>query len=65
MEICFNGAPQEISDGTTISAFLAERNLRPAEVVAEVNDEILGPDDIGRLLRPQDRLNAFRIVAGG
>lgn len=45
--------------------FWRNRNLKPAEVVAEVNDEILGPDDLGRLLRPQDRLNAFRIVAGG
>lgn len=65
MEICFNGAPQEISSEMTVSAFLEERNLNPAEVVAEVNDEFLGLDDLSRPLRPQDRLNAFRIVAGG
>ncbi|MBS1371915.1 MAG: sulfur carrier protein ThiS [Lentisphaeria bacterium] len=65
MEICFNGTPQEVPAGTTVAEFLAKRNFKAAEVVAEVNDEILDADGLGIVLRERDFLNVFRIVAGG
>lgn len=65
MEICFNGTPQEVPAGTTVAEFLGKRNFRTAEVVAEVNNEILDADGFGVVLRERDSLNVFRIVAGG
>ena len=65
MKISFNGTPQEVADGTTVAEFLAGRGFKPAEVVAEVNGEILNAEELGRILGEGDALNAFRIVAGG
>ncbi|WP_294508106.1 sulfur carrier protein ThiS [uncultured Victivallis sp.] len=65
MKITFNGTPQEVADGTAVAEFLAGRGFKPAEVVAEINGEILNAEELGRVLGEGDALNAFRVVAGG
>jgi len=65
MEILWNGARQEIPDGTTVSELLAARGLKADTVVVELNDDISGAEEGGRALGAGDRLNVFRIVAGG
>ena len=65
MEIDWNGTRQEISDGTTISDLLATHGLNPDAVVVELNDEISDKEEATRILQPGDRVNVFRIVAGG
>ena len=65
MEIDWNGTRQEIPDGTTISDLLAMRGLNPDTMIVELNDEICDKDAGTRILQPGDRVNVFRIVAGG
>jgi len=65
MEILWNGARQEIPDGTTVSELLSAHGLSPDTVVAELNGDISGTEEGGRVLGAGDRLNVFRIVAGG
>jgi thiamine biosynthesis protein ThiS len=65
MEILWNEARREIPDGTTVSGLLAERGLSPDAVVVELNGEICGVEETARILAAGDRLNVFRIVAGG
>ncbi|MPM67059.1 hypothetical protein SDC9_113975 [bioreactor metagenome] len=65
MEILWNGVPREISGGITVAEFLAACGMKPEAVVVELNDEITGAEELCRRLNAGDRLNAFRIVAGG
>lgn len=65
MEILWNGTRREVSDGTTVAEFLTACGMKPEAVVVELNDEITGAEELSRLLKADDRLNAFRIVAGG
>lgn len=65
MEILWNEARQEIPGGTTVSELLAARGLSPDAVVVELNGEICGTKEAAHVLAAGDRLNVFRIVAGG
>ncbi len=65
MEILWNEARQEIADGATVSELLAARGLSPDAVVVELNGEICGANGNAHILAAGDRLNVFRIVAGG
>lgn len=65
MKICFNGTRQETVDGMTVAEFLTSQGFPPAGIVAEVNGEILGGEELGKTLAAGDVLNAFRIVSGG
>ncbi len=65
MEILWNEARQEIADGATVSELLAARGLSPDAVVVELNGEICGAKENAHILAAGDRLNVFRIVAGG
>lgn len=65
MEILWNGTPQEVPEGMAVSEFLAAHGLKPDAVVVELNDAIFGTEETGRALAAGDRLNVFRIVAGG
>ncbi len=54
------------TDATTVAAFLAERGVKPAEAVVELDGEIVAADATAATpLREGAELNMFRIVAGG
>jgi len=65
MEILWNGTRREISGRTTVSELLTAYGLPPDAVVIELNDEICEAKETARILAAGDRLNVFRIVAGG
>jgi sulfur carrier protein len=51
---------------STIEAFLRNQELLPRSVVVEHNGEAVAPSEFGqRQLKPGDRLEIVRIVAGG
>ena len=50
----------------SIQAFLVAQNLLPRSVVVEHNGEAVAPSEFSRRqLRPGDRLEIVKIVAGG
>ena len=65
--IIFNGKPAEIDTRITRCDFLQTQELEPAQVIVELNGEIVACNagEASPLLQPDDRLNVFRIVAGG
>jgi thiamine biosynthesis protein ThiS len=65
LKICFNGTWEETPTEISVAEFLKQRNLNAGEIIAEVNEAILGGDEFGITLKDQDHLNVFRVVAGG
>ncbi|MBR3223186.1 MAG: MoaD/ThiS family protein [Kiritimatiellae bacterium] len=65
MKIKYQGEEIETC-ATAVAAFLAERGVKPAEAVLELDGKIVAADAAaGTPLREGAELNAFRIVAGG
>ncbi len=66
-QILFNGKPVEIGVHTTLSDFLQAQGLDHAQVIVEWNGEIVewNAGEASPMLHSDDRLNVFRIVAGG
>jgi thiamine biosynthesis protein ThiS len=61
-----NGQPIEIQLPCSIEAFLVAQNLLPRSVVVELNGDAVAPSEFShRQLRPGDRLEIVKIVAGG
>jgi sulfur carrier protein len=61
-----NGEPVATQFPATIAQFLITQGLPPRSVVVEHNGEAVAPSEFSqRLLRPGDRLEIVRIVAGG
>ena len=63
-----NGRAVALPEGPSCSleAFLQSQGLRPKSVVVELNGDAVAPSEFaGRALRPGDRLEIVRIVAGG
>lgn len=66
MHIICNGQQQEIGAETTLSSLLDSLKLRPEAVVAEVNKNIIDPDQYDTLLlQDGDRVELIRFVGGG
>lgn len=64
--IVANGKPRDVGDGATIADLLAEFGWRPEWVVVEYNGEPLERVRYGVVaLKPGDRLEIVRAVAGG
>jgi sulfur carrier protein len=65
-EIVVNGAPRELTPGTTLEDLLRQLRLEPRWVVAELNGEPLGRDRYAAVrLSAGDRIELVRPVAGG
>jgi thiamine biosynthesis protein ThiS len=61
-----NGRPIDAPLPCSLEAFLLAQNLLPRSVVVEHNGEAVAPSEFSkRQLRPGDRLEIVRIVAGG
>lgn len=61
-----NGRTVELQEPCTLERFLITLGLPPRSVVVEQNGEAVPPSAFSeRLLRPGDRLEIVRIVAGG
>ncbi|WP_456387357.1 sulfur carrier protein ThiS [Desulfolithobacter sp.] len=66
MHIICNGQQQEIKAETTLSSLLDSLKLRPESIVAEVNNNIIDPDQYDTLLlQDGDRVELVRFVGGG
>ena len=64
--ITANGKELEIVFPCTLEAFLLSQHLLPRSVVVEHNGQALAPSEFSALqLRPGDRLEIVRVVAGG
>lgn len=66
MIIFLNNTEETVAENTSLQQFLDNKNLG-YHVLIEYNDEILEPDAdfTSIMLQPNDRINLFRIVAGG
>jgi len=61
-----NGQPIETSLPCSIEQFLVAQNLLPRSVVVEHNGDAVAPSEFShRQLKPGDRLEIVKIVAGG
>ncbi|WP_457573562.1 sulfur carrier protein ThiS [Desulfolithobacter sp.] len=66
MHIICNGQQREIKGETTLSSLLDSLQLRPEAVVAEVNKNIIDPDQYDTLLlQDGDTVELIRFVGGG
>ena len=41
MKIIYNGTPQEVDEGTTVAALLAQLELVPRYVAVELNEQVV------------------------
>lgn len=65
-EVIANGQRVPAEFPCTVEAFLLAQKLLPRSVVVEHNGEAVAPSEFpGRQLRPGDRLEIVKIVAGG
>lgn len=65
-DVIANGKPVAARFPSSIEAFLIAQKLLPKSVVVEHNGEAVAPSEFAsRPLRPGDRLEIVRIVAGG
>jgi thiamine biosynthesis protein ThiS len=61
-----NGREIEAQFPCSLEQFLVSQNLLPRSVVVELNGEAIAPSQFAaRPLRPGDRLEIVKIVAGG
>jgi len=61
-----NGQPIAVKFPCTVAEFLVAQKLPPRSVVVEHNGEAVAPSEFAsRPLRPNDRLEIVKIVAGG
>jgi len=61
-----NGRAQEVTAGSTLGELLARMQLRPENVVAAVNGEVVATDAVDvRVLRDGDALDVMSFVGGG
>lgn len=66
MRVTANGRTYEVPAGTSVAAFVRERELDPAYVIVERNGEPLERSRYeSEALRDGDRLELVRAVAGG
>jgi sulfur carrier protein len=64
--IIANGLPLQATFPCTIESFLVAQKLLPRSVVVEHNGEAVTPSEFSRrTLKPGDRLEIVKIVAGG
>jgi sulfur carrier protein len=65
-KVTANGKPIEAQLPCSLEEFLVAQNLLPRSVVVEHNGEAVAPSEFSRRqLRPGDRLEIVKIVAGG
>jgi thiamine biosynthesis protein ThiS len=61
-----NGRPVQAALPCSLEQFLVTQQLLPRSVVVEHNGEAVAPSEFGsRQVRPGDKLEIVRIVAGG
>ena len=65
-QVTANSQPIEVRLPSTIEEFLVAQGLLPRSVVVEHNSEAVAPSEFSsRQLKPGDRLEIVKIVAGG
>jgi thiamine biosynthesis protein ThiS len=66
MEVIANGQAVRAGLPCSLEQFLLGQKLLPKSVVVEHNGEAVAPSEFSqRLIRPGDRLEIVKIVAGG
>ncbi|HLH54187.1 MAG TPA: sulfur carrier protein ThiS [Verrucomicrobiae bacterium] len=65
-QVIANGNPVQVRFPCTLEEFLVSQRLLPRSVVVELNRDAVAPSEFAhRQLRPGDRLEIVKIVAGG
>ena len=66
VEICVNGKPRQVPQGTTVAALIVELGLGGKPIAVERNREVV-PRALhaSTLLAPGDRLEVVTFVGGG
>ncbi len=67
IEVVVNGRALELNDGADLAGVAERYAIGPEGAIVEINGEVVecGGDWAGLVLRTGDRVNFFRIVAGG
>ncbi|MDA8403490.1 MAG: sulfur carrier protein ThiS [Desulfobacteraceae bacterium] len=66
MKIVLNGNEETIVESLPLSGFLVNNNLKPGDVVVELNNAIIPVGDYDRtILKENDSLEVLRFVGGG
>lgn len=66
MNLTVNGKTKDIPDGTTVSGYLKQRQIRPEIVAVELNYEILDKAQYGTTeLHSGDTLEIVMFMGGG
>lgn len=64
--VIVNGKPVSLAAAATLETFLDALGFRPRSVVVEHNGEAVAPSEFAtRQVKPGDRLEIVRVVAGG
>jgi thiamine biosynthesis protein ThiS len=66
MKVQVNGKPEEISEGTTVKAFLDARGINPNVVACELNLDIVRRAKLADVvLKEGDSLEILQMIGGG
>lgn len=66
MQIIFNNQSVELTEGTTLEAFISQKNIKSEGSAAAVDEEIVPKKQWGNfVLHDGMRLDVFSLVAGG
>jgi sulfur carrier protein len=66
IEVKINGNLEKLSPGTTVSAVLEAKKVRPEIVAVEVNGELVPKGNYAALaLKPGDQMEFLHYMAGG
>ena len=66
MFIKINGKRLEISEETTLGAFLADNNINPRKVVIELNRDIIREASLDKvIIKENDTIEILSLVGGG
>jgi thiamine biosynthesis protein ThiS len=66
MTVFLNGKKRDFAPEATLSSLLAEKGLKPAQVVIELNQEIIDRSGYGKtFLNENDVVEILEFVGGG
>ena len=66
MKVILNGAPKELSAGSTVKSLLNELKLKPETVAVELNLDIMPKKEYDKaILKEGDKLEIISFVGGG
>jgi len=66
MNITVNGTKMSVEENTTLEAFLLDQNMKPDQVVAAINDDVIDRANYESVILTADaKLDLMSFVGGG